>query len=234
MALTETTIANRALTYIGSSRIVNLDTDATLEAVQARLHYEPVRDSLLRSFAWRFASTRLQLVSSWTTSTTYTTDQYTWSSGLLYKCIVGHVSTTGGAHDEANVVDWLVATERPQFQWSYQYQLPTDCVRVRGLYETDSEYAVEEDLLLTNDDCVDLWYATKVVDPTKFDPLFVEVLVLQLALQLAMSLDKTIYDRLEARLPGLLARARSASLDETNTLGRDGSPRTTWLNAWGV
>ena len=57
-----TEIINMALGRIGEKRINNIETDTTVEAQQARLQYDQTRDALLRSFAWRFASTRKVLV----------------------------------------------------------------------------------------------------------------------------------------------------------------------------
>ena len=62
--LTETAICNIALGKLGAKRIPDsqsVETSTTLEAIQCRLHYEPVRDALLRSHKWRFASARSEL-----------------------------------------------------------------------------------------------------------------------------------------------------------------------------
>ena len=59
--LTETSICNQALGRIGANQIKNVETDTTVPAIQCRLHYEQTRDSLLRSYSWRFASERATL-----------------------------------------------------------------------------------------------------------------------------------------------------------------------------
>ena len=56
--LTETSICNQALGRIGANQIKNVETDTTVPAIQCRLHYEQTRDSLIRSYKWRFASGR--------------------------------------------------------------------------------------------------------------------------------------------------------------------------------
>lgn len=61
MANSETSIVNQGLSIIGSLRINDLDADSSPQAIQARLHYEPTRDALMRSFRWRFAAARSQL-----------------------------------------------------------------------------------------------------------------------------------------------------------------------------
>ena len=65
--LTETSICNQALGRIGANQIGNVETDTTVPAIQCRLHYEQTRDSLIRSYTWRFASARADLTVSGTT-----------------------------------------------------------------------------------------------------------------------------------------------------------------------
>lgn len=60
--LTETSICNQALGRIGAKQIGNVETDTSVPAIQCRLHYEQTRDSLIRSYTWRFASGRATLV----------------------------------------------------------------------------------------------------------------------------------------------------------------------------
>lgn len=52
--MTETQIANLALSQLGHRRITSLG-DTTPEATLCDLHYETVRDSVLRDFPWSFA-----------------------------------------------------------------------------------------------------------------------------------------------------------------------------------
>lgn len=61
MATSETGICNMALGRIGAKRLNDLDTDDSLEAIHCRLHYERVRNSLLRSHRWAFAISRAEL-----------------------------------------------------------------------------------------------------------------------------------------------------------------------------
>jgi hypothetical protein len=107
MALTqpEVDIANQSLGKIGSGQMTIAAT--TNQGIQATLHFEQTRDSLLRSFEWPFARTRIRLVSEWLTDTTYSTDQYVWEAGLLYKCIVAHTSD-------------VFATDLTNLDWSLQ------------------------------------------------------------------------------------------------------------------
>ena len=122
-------------------------------------------------------------------------------------------------------------TDTPDFQWGHQFILPSDFLRLGFLYGTTASYAVEGQRLLTNDSSVDLVYIKKVTDPTEFDPLFTEVLVLQLAMKLLMPLaqDKVLRREIQDELARVMSKARVVNLQETNTVGRD--DRNTWLDA---
>ncbi len=74
--LSETSICNMALAKLGANKtLTNVETDSSFEAVQCKLHYEPTRDSLLRSYWWRFASARAELVAT-------TDPDFEWSNAF--------------------------------------------------------------------------------------------------------------------------------------------------------
>lgn len=93
MALTEAevSICVQSLDKIGATTFTFSDV-TSIPSIKCLRHFDQTRDSLLRSYEWPFARTRLRLVSGWLTDTIYTTDQYVWQSSLLYKCIVAHTS----------------------------------------------------------------------------------------------------------------------------------------------
>ena len=174
MAISETSIANLALSKIGALRITNIDTDTSIAAQHCREHYGISRDELLRSHAWAFALGRSTLSAD---------------------------------------------SDTPDFEWDYQYQLPADCLRVLSLYGTPYPYAIEGEKLLTDASEVDLRYIKKITDPTKFDVLFVEVLVLQLAVNLAIPLsqDVNLAERAAGELISKTKRARMINSKETES-----------------
>ncbi len=74
--LSETSICNQALGRIGALRIEgNVETEDSVHAIQCRLHYEQTRDSLIRSYSWRFASERATLSAG-------TTPDFEWSNAF--------------------------------------------------------------------------------------------------------------------------------------------------------
>ncbi len=128
-------------------------------------------------------------------------------------------------------------TTDPDFEWGAQFILPTDYLSMRSIYEgrfSDENirsYDLEGDRLLTNETTMEIRYIKKVTDVTKFDPLFVQLLVLQLDLKLVMpltqdiKLKQTIKEDIRLMEPTILAVAGQ----EVNTAGRFES--FTWNDA---
>lgn len=91
-------------------------------------------------------------------------------------------------------------TEDPDFEYDNQFILPTDFLYLRSIFDNNStarkssrtRHAIEGRRLLTNDSTMQIRYTKKVTDVTEFDPLFVQVLVLQLDLKLVMPLSQDV------------------------------------------
>lgn len=199
-AESNTTICNQALGRLGSQRINDFDslTENSAQFIQCKLHFEPTRDALIRSYPWRFARARKVL---------------------------------------SQVPDDEIP-ESEDFEWDNQFILPTDFLAMRSIYEgrfseeNFRSYALEDQRLLTNDDTMEIRYVKKVTDPSKFDPLFVEVLVLLLADKLIGPLpggDARIQKKIDDALDKLMPAVRALDGQETNTAGRVES--FTWNDA---
>ncbi len=130
-------------------------------------------------------------------------------------------------------------TTDPDFEWDNQFILPNDFLRLKTLFSDNNtvddkfrrSFAIEGQRLLTNESTVEMRYIRKVVDVTKFDPLFVEVLVLLLANEMVGPLaggDKRIAERIENQLKRLMPAVRALDRQETNTSGR--AERFTWVD----
>lgn len=128
----------------------------------------------------------------------------------------------------------------PAFEWDYAYDLPSDFLRLwikpfednnSGLHNTRYSFSMEGRQLLTDEDAVYLRYIKRVTDPTVFDPLFVEVFILKLALKMVMPLsqDRDLYASIYAELRDMMPRVRAMDKRETNTIGR--GDRLTWNDA---
>ena len=261
MALTEAevTICNQALAKIGSFVIDYTDTTGTDDsgmagnvATKCEIHFDQARDALLRSAFWNFASDRLVLVDDWATSTTYTTDQYVWSSSVLYKCNTAHTSETFETDYvyEAGVLVmdgvepvrdnsiglryWDMVTARCPFEYDYKYSVPADFIRMKPNYFKDNwiEARVEGPYIVTDETGLEVEYIKKITDPDDFDPLYTEVLICDLAFKLLLSLAgagyPTIANRKEIQIERTIAmrRARAVCWSENKKLNL-----SQWVNA---
>ncbi len=101
---------------------------------------------------------------------------------------------------------WNFATTRaalvlldasPAFGWSYQYQLPSDFLRVLEVNDSEAgdvisgEWIIEGRVLLTSWDAVQLVYIRQILDVSQFDALFVQALALKLAVYLSETIRGT-------------------------------------------
>ncbi|MCK4625690.1 MAG: hypothetical protein KAV00_10295 [Phycisphaerae bacterium] len=117
----------------------------------------------------------------------------------------------------------------PAFEWDNQFILPNDFMRFKSINEETGvssrhkRHAIEGQRFLTNYSTASLLYIKKVTDPTEFDPLFVEVLVLLLARKLVGPLaggDPKLKKEINDDLRDLMPRVRAVDSDETDTGGR--------------
>lgn len=122
-----------------------------------------------------------------------------------------------------------VSEDTPDFEWDYQFPLPDDFIRMRSIYENRfsdenlRNYALEGNMLLTNESSMEIRYVKKVTDPDDFDPLFIKVLVLLLADELIGPLaggDKRIQAKMDNALKVLMPQVRAMDSQETNTTGQ--------------
>jgi len=140
----------------------------------------------------------------------------------------------------------LSTTTTPDFEWDYAFDLPSDFLRLISVYENNTtasqntlySYKLEGSLLLSDQSSCYLRYVKDEETVSNFDPLFIEVLVLQLALKftypiagtgstgqrLATEIKQELYGR-----NGLMSRARVLDRQEMNTIGR--ADRKTWNDA---
>jgi hypothetical protein len=83
-------------------------------------------------------------------------------------------------------------TETPAFEWAYMYQLPSDYLGIIKSYPANLSFAIEGDVLLTNEATFCLRYTRKVEDIPKMPPLFKRAWALHLAGILCTSLTASV------------------------------------------
>lgn len=122
-------------------------------------------------------------------------------------------------------------TVDPDFEYDSQFILPTDFMRFKSLYvdnrspslTTKITIALEGDRLLTNETAINMRYIKKVTDPAQFDPLFVEVFILKLALKLVAlaGANPKMTATIGTELKEVMPKVRALDRQETNNIGRD-------------
>lgn len=120
-------------------------------------------------------------------------------------------------------------TNAPDFEYDYQFTLPSDFIRLLNIYEGDNytelydSYTIENGKILSNDSTCYIKYIKRVTDPVKFDTMFVEVLILSLALKLIGPLAggaPKLQQSIQIELDNIMKKARVVNLQERNLNGR--------------
>jgi len=138
--------------------------------------------------------------------------------------------------------DWSFAVKRspelaelddaPEFEWKYQYQLPSDCIRVISVYG-DPGYEIEGEALLTDETEVKIKYIYLVTDVSRFDALFRRALIIRLAADMAYGLTKRRSKEEELILlyERALGKAKSKDVKEARNLSASSEAGDSWIQA---
>lgn len=141
MAVTKTSLANEALTEIGSGLITSLTEDSEPARILNAV-FDAMLDEEVAKGNWTFATARAELAP---------------------------------------------LSETPAFGWTYQFQLPTDCLRV--LEEVDgNDYRKEGRRLLADESVLRIKYIRRVTDLNDLSADFRRAFVYRLAAKLAIPL----------------------------------------------
>lgn len=123
--------------------------------------------------------------------------------------------------------------EVPAFGYSFQYQLPPDCLHLRQLMDPQDEFVVEGDRILTNRDAAHAVYTRRITNPVLFDPSFVMALAARLAAEIADDItgSNTRVKEMWTLYLNALQAARLADSSEGREDIRQDEP---WLEARGL
>ena len=105
----------------------------------------------------------------------------------------------------------------PAFEFSYQYNLPSDCLRVLRMEDMGMYYKIEGGKLLTDEGTAKILYLSRVEDVNLFDALFVEALSARIAAELSVTLSEsnTLYTNMMEIYQRKIADARSMDAQES-------------------
>lgn len=128
-------------------------------------------------------------------------------------------------------------TDTPAFGWSYQYQLPSDCLRILPL-TADGEFGahsvshvVEGKRLLTNEPApLKVRYVRRMTDSADFDPLLVDAIAARLAWQIAYNLTGSRSSAADARQVYMDKMSEARMIDGLEGTYEEQEP-SGWLDA---
>jgi len=198
-------IVNMALQRIGSAaRIASLDEKAP-EAQLGGFWYAMHRDTALASYAWPWATRRQKLQRLDTGTTPVEARRSGWA------CVYA-------MPDECLTALYL---------WTGQRNPPAE---LRAPFSVEMATASEARVLLADMEDAELVYVARVVDASRFPPLFAQALSYLVAADLARSLrkDEALASRLEGNWE--VARARAAASAANQSQG-DEAPLPDFIRA---
>tara|TARA_R100000935_G_scaffold58811_1_gene98164 strand:- start:3520 stop:4086 length:567 start_codon:yes stop_codon:yes gene_type:complete len=109
-------------------------------------------------------------------------------------------------------------TATPEYEYSYQYTLPADCIRVLKTFQMqdDVDFKVEGRKILTDAETVKILYVARITDTTQYDTSLNETLTAALAADIAYGItgSTTIIQIMEQRYKEKLKDARFADATE--------------------
>lgn len=128
-------------------------------------------------------------------------------------------------------VELAADDDAPTFEYSYQYTLPSDFIRMVRIYDQTDDYKIEGTKILTNMAApLQVAYVQQVTDVSKFDSLFVDVLVLMLAIKMGPRLagDGFNSSALQQELQSLLLEGKVVDAQDSSP---DQFEIETWVDA---
>lgn len=181
--------------------------------------------------------------------TTITSAQYTAGTGKVPSTCVLHYAQARDALLRshwwrfAGARDSLDATDADDLgQWTYAWSLPDDFLRMKYWWDDNDtrkeislySYEIEGKVIYTNETPCKIKYIKKETTVTNFDPLFTELLVLQLAKRLVIpivgiKITLRLRKDIDEELIPLMKKVRVIDKQEQNTVGR--GEADTWNDA---
>lgn len=129
-------------------------------------------------------------------------------------------------------VELAQLTSTPAFGFAYEYQLPSDYLKVVQMdpQGQDIKYKIEGSKLLSDEGTVYILYISKVTDPTEYDSVFREILATRLGAELAFLInnDKDLKEMLLEEYMLKIGEGRSLDAQEDTA---DVIEESTWLTS---
>lgn len=117
------------------------------------------------------------------------------------------------------------STTTPAWGYSFQYDLPGDCLRLLRILDYDSDHKVEGRSILSNNSSMKILYISRITDPNQYDELLRETISAALAADIAYAItsNNTTQQNMIALYQDKLRDARFVdSTEGYNTTQEDG------------
>lgn len=110
----------------------------------------------------------------------------------------------------------VLTVNTPAFGYTYEFSLPSDCLRILETDPEDSEWQREGATVVSNDSVLSVRYIAKITDVTKFDTGFAELLALELAHDICYTLtvSNTLKEQLMQEIKDRKREARTMDAQE--------------------
>jgi hypothetical protein len=82
-------------------------------------------------------------------------------------------------------------TATPSWGFSYQFTLPSDCLRVIGILNYDHDFKVEGRKIVANHETVKIQYVARITDANQYDELLRETISASLAADIAYAVTSS-------------------------------------------
>lgn len=107
-------------------------------------------------------------------------------------------------------------TTTPVYGFSYQFNLPSDCLRVLTIDAYNSDFKVEGRKILCNESSIKLVYVSQVTDPNEMDVLLRETIAAALAADIAYAITANLQvtKLMQERYEFKISEARHADASE--------------------
>ena len=122
-------------------------------------------------------------------------------------------------------VELSSSTTTPAWGYSFQYDLPGDCLRLLRILDYDSDHKVEGRSILSNNSSMKILYISRITDPNQYDELLRETISAALAADIAYAItsNNTTQQNMIALYQDKLRDARFVdSTEGYNTTQEDG------------
>ena len=122
-------------------------------------------------------------------------------------------------------VELSSSTTTPAWGYSFQYDLPGDCLRLLRILDYDSDHKVEGRSILSNNSSMKILYISRITDPNQYDEILRETISAALAADIAYAItsNNTTQQNMIALYQDKLRDARFVdSTEGYNTTQEDG------------